>query len=125
MARESLKAYTTLKNMPDFLEYLNFASPLKYYSETNIASRPSKRKQGKLNLDDLRAVPYVGAWSQLKQNLPGYYGVGIAFQKIEEQGKWDDVNPEKQGTKVAAHYRFMVGPGRWSVGRWRQSSLYC
>ena len=62
-----------------------------YYAETNIGSRPSKRKSGKLNLDDLRAVPYVGSWSQLKQNLPGYYGVGLAFEKLEEAGKWEDL----------------------------------
>jgi phosphoenolpyruvate carboxylase len=91
LADESFQAYNTLKNMPDFLEYLNFASPLRYYGQANIGSRPSKRKPGKLNLDDLRAVPYVGSWSQLKQNLPGYYGVGAAFKKLEEAGKWQEL----------------------------------
>lgn len=91
LSDESYEAYNALKNDPDFLEYLNFASPLRYYAETNIGSRPSKRKPGKLNLNDLRAVPYVGAWSQLKQNLPGYYGVGIALEKMEAEGKWEAV----------------------------------
>ncbi|GAL86311.1 phosphoenolpyruvate carboxylase [Sporocytophaga myxococcoides] len=91
LSDESFKAYSTLKNDPNFLEYLNFASPLRYYAETNIGSRPSKRKAGKLNLNDLRAVPYVGAWSQLKQNLPGYYGVGTAFEKMEKAGRWKEV----------------------------------
>ncbi|MCF8225415.1 MAG: phosphoenolpyruvate carboxylase [Bacteroidales bacterium] len=92
LARESFNAYSHLKNKPLFLEYLNFASPLRYYSDTNIASRPSSRKTGKLNLEDLRAVPYVGAWSQLKQNLPGYYGVGTALEKLKNQGRWDEIN---------------------------------
>ena len=91
LADESFEAYKSLKNMPDFLEYLNYASPLKYYGQANIGSRPSKRTQGKLNLNDLRAVPYVGSWSQLKQNLPGYYGVGTAFKKLEDLGEWDSV----------------------------------
>jgi phosphoenolpyruvate carboxylase len=91
LSDESFDAYSVLKNNPDFLEYLNFASPLSYYAETNIGSRPSKRKSGKLNLNDLRAVPYVGAWSQLKQNLPGYYGVGTAFQKLEAAGRWGEI----------------------------------
>lgn len=91
LAQESYEAYNDLKTQPLFLEYLNFASPLRYYGEANIGSRPSKRKPGKLNLDDLRAVPYVGSWSQLKQNLPGYYGVGIAFQKLEERGQWEAI----------------------------------
>lgn len=91
LAVESYEAFNVLKENPDFLEYLNFASPLRYYAEANIGSRPSKRKAGKLNLNDLRAVPYVGAWSQLKQNLPGYYGVGIAFEKFADAGRWDEI----------------------------------
>src|SRR5690606_6273583 len=58
-----------------------------FYSETNIGSRPSKRKKGKMNMEDLRAIPFVGSWSQIKQNVTGYYGVGAALQKMEEQGK--------------------------------------
>ena len=92
LADESYKSFNVLKNDPNFLEYLNFASPLRYYAETNIGSRPSKRSNGgKLTLNDLRAVPYVGAWSQLKQNLPGYYGLGSAFEKMEKDGKWDEI----------------------------------
>ncbi|MDX5419144.1 MAG: phosphoenolpyruvate carboxylase [Hymenobacteraceae bacterium] len=88
LAEVSFEAYTELKNNPVFLEYLTFVSPLRYYGEANIGSRPSKRKAGKLNLDDLRAVPYVGAWSQLKQNLPGYYGVGRALETLHKRGHW-------------------------------------
>ena len=91
LANESFAAYNTLKKHPDFLEYLNYVSPLRYYAEANIGSRPAKRKSGQLNLDDLRAVPYVGAWSQLKQNVPGYYGVGMALEKLEAAGKWDEL----------------------------------
>jgi phosphoenolpyruvate carboxylase len=88
LAEVSYDAYSELKNHPVFLEYLNYVSPLRYYGEANIGSRPSKRKAGKLNLDDLRAVPYVGAWSQLKQNLPGYYGVGTALETLSQKGDW-------------------------------------
>ncbi|RNI28294.1 phosphoenolpyruvate carboxylase [Rufibacter immobilis] len=91
LAEVSYQAYNTLKNHPDFLEYLNYASPLRYYAEANIGSRPAKRKPGKLNLNDLRAVPYVGSWSQLKQNLPGYYGVGAAMEKLEAEGQWEAI----------------------------------
>ncbi len=92
LADAGYTAYNKLKNHPFFLEYLDHASPLRYYAEANIGSRPSKRNaSAKLNLNDLRAVPYVGAWSQLKQNVPGYYGVGSALQQLEEQGKWEAV----------------------------------
>ncbi len=92
MANEGFKAFNKLKLHPDFLDYLDFASPLRYYAQTNIGSRPSKRNAAaKLNLNDLRAVPYVGAWSQLKQNVPGYYGVGAALEALDKAGKWESV----------------------------------
>ncbi|MFT4016425.1 MAG: phosphoenolpyruvate carboxylase [Agriterribacter sp.] len=88
----SLDAYLELKNMPTFLEYLGHASPLRFYAETNIGSRPAKRgASGKLSLKDLRAIPFVGAWSQLKQNVTGYYGVGTAFKQLESEGRWDEI----------------------------------
>lgn len=85
LARNSFAAYMHLKNHPDFLEYLSAVSPLRFYAETNIGSRPSKRGLGKLTLKDLRAIPFVGAWSQIKQNVPGFYGVGSALQKMESE----------------------------------------
>jgi phosphoenolpyruvate carboxylase len=89
LAADSYKAYSTLKDHPYFLQYLNEVSPLRFYNETNIASRPSRRKSsGRLELKDLRAIPYVGAWSQLKQNVTGYYGVGKALQEMDKRGKW-------------------------------------
>lgn len=92
LAEESLRAYEDLKNRDAFLEYLSFASPLRFYAETNIGSRPAKRgASGKLTLKDLRAIPFVGAWSQLKQNVPGFYGVGTAMQKLDEAGKLDEI----------------------------------
>jgi len=92
LAEESYTAYTELKDHPYFLQYLNEVSPLRFYNETNIASRPTKRKSsGRLELKDLRAIPYVGAWSQLKQNVTGYYGVGKALQVLDKQGKWKEV----------------------------------
>ena len=92
LADDSYASYITLKEHPYFVEYLSQVSPLRFYAETNIGSRPAKRgASSKLSLNDLRAIPYVGAWSQLKQNVTGYYGVGIALKKMEEAGKWKQV----------------------------------
>jgi phosphoenolpyruvate carboxylase len=71
---------------------LSHISPLKFYSETNIGSRPAKRGgSSKLALKDLRAIPFVGAWSQLKQNVPGFYGVGTALQEMDKQKRFSEV----------------------------------
>jgi phosphoenolpyruvate carboxylase len=92
LANEGYKAYSALKNHPYFLRYLDDLSPLRFYSETNIASRPSKRNSSpRLEFADLRAIPYVGAWSQLKQNVTGYYGVGAAMQALDKKKKWSEV----------------------------------
>lgn len=87
LAQLSLKKYEALKNHELFLPFLEERSTLKYYGLANIGSRPSKRGSSTtLKFDDLRAIPFVGAWSQLKQNVPGFYGVGTALKAQEEQG---------------------------------------
>ena len=93
LARISFKAYSDLKNNPAFLDYLENVSPLKFFARTNIGSRPAKRggAMSKLTLSSLRAIPFVGAWSQMKQNVPGFYGVGTALGKVESEGKLGDV----------------------------------
>jgi len=84
----SFKKYDDLKNHPSFIPYLERKSTLKYYQKANIGSRPGKRGQKKeLTLKDLRAISFVGSWSQLKQNVPGYFGIGTALATLEEEGK--------------------------------------
>jgi phosphoenolpyruvate carboxylase len=90
LSEESYKAYIDLKDNPDFIEYLLHVSPLKFYSDTNIGSRPAKRGgSSKITLKELRAIPFVASWSQLKQGITGYYGVGAAMKKMEEEGKFE------------------------------------
>ncbi|MDR7212035.1 phosphoenolpyruvate carboxylase [Flavobacterium piscis] len=85
--------YLSFKNHPKFIPYLEKMSTLKYYSKTNIGSRPSKRsKSEQLDFADLRAIPFVGSWSQLKQNVPGFFGVGSALKHFEETDQWNKVN---------------------------------
>lgn len=85
--------YLSFKNHPKFIPYLEKMSTLKYYSKTNIGSRPSKRsKSEQLDFADLRAIPFVGSWSQLKQNVPGFFGVGTALKYFEDNNQWDKVS---------------------------------
>lgn len=92
LAETSYKAYVDFKQHPQFLPYLEKMSTLKYYAKTNIGSRPSKRSNSKeLNFSDLRAIPFVGSWSQLKQNVPGFFGVGTALKKYEDTDEFDKI----------------------------------
>ncbi len=88
LSEEGFKAYISLRDHPYLADYLLQVSPLRFYSETNIGSRPAKRGAASgLSLKDLRAIPFAGSWSQLKQNVTGYYGVGSALKRMEEKGK--------------------------------------
>ncbi|HKJ07094.1 MAG TPA: phosphoenolpyruvate carboxylase [Flavobacteriaceae bacterium] len=92
LANVSYNAYVDFKNHPKFLSYLQHMSTLKYYAKTNIGSRPSKRSKSKeFNFSDLRAIPFVGSWSQLKQNVPGFFGVGTALKQYEDNNDFDKV----------------------------------
>lgn len=92
MADESYSLFMALRKHPLFTEYLEKLSPLKLLSGANISSRPTKRNgDAPLKLEDLRAISFVTAWSQLKQNIPGFYGVGAALNKIKGEGHWDEV----------------------------------
>lgn len=92
LARISFEKYTALKNHPMFLPYLENKSTLKYYNMANIGSRPAKRgNQKKLELKDLRAIPFVGSWSQLKQNIPGFFGIGTAIKTLINEGKPEEL----------------------------------
>lgn len=92
LGRISHETYQQFKEHPLFLTYMQLFSPLNYYSKSNIASRPAKRGSGGgLRFEDLRAIPFVGSWSQLKQNVPGFFGVGTALQQMKEKGYWDDI----------------------------------
>ena len=92
VASLSYNAYKDFKAHPMFIPYLERMSTLPYYEKANIGSRPTKRgKSTSLQFEDLRAIPFVGSWSQLKQNVPGFFGLGIALQTIIDQGKIDDL----------------------------------
>ena len=92
LAQLGYEKYLSFKNHPKFIPYLEQMSTLNYYSKTNIGSRPSKRNSSdSLNFADLRAIPFVGSWSQMKQNVPGFFGVGTALKHFEASGEWEQV----------------------------------
>lgn len=84
MAKISLRSYLNLKNHPLFVDYLENATTLNFYGKLNIASRPARRKTNS-SFEDLRAIPFVSAWTQMKQNIPGFYGLGSALQELKQK----------------------------------------
>jgi len=92
LAEIGYNKYISFKNHPKFIPYLERMSTLNYYAKTNIGSRPSKRGKAEgLDFSDLRAIPFVGSWSHLKQNVPGFFGVGTALKHFEDNNKWEEI----------------------------------
>lgn len=93
LSKISYKKYEELKEHPQFIAYLEERTTVEYYGKANIGSRPSKRKKDSsgLQFKDLRAIPFVGSWSQAKQNVPGYFGFGTAIQEFKEQGRLSEL----------------------------------
>lgn len=115
LSRIGYAHYAALKAHPKFLPYLEQMSTLPYYAKTNIGSRPAKRNSdSRLDFNDLRAIPFVGSWSQLKQNVPGYYGVGTALKSFDDQGKWEQV---KQFYKRSLYFRTLLENSMMSLAK--------
>ena len=92
LADLGFQKYNSFKNHPKFLPYLEQMSTLKYFAKANIGSRPAKRNTtDAIEFADLRAIPFVGSWSQLKQNVPGFFGVGTALHHFEANDNWDEI----------------------------------
>ncbi|MEJ2760705.1 MAG: phosphoenolpyruvate carboxylase [Gammaproteobacteria bacterium] len=73
--------YRQLAEAPGLVDYYNAASPVNELSRMNIGSRPAKRFGAK-SLDDLRAIPWVFAWTQNRHHVPAWYGVGTAISEF-------------------------------------------
>jgi len=71
----SRAAYRALVEAPGFEDWFLEVSPLEELGRLRIASRPARRAKSR-RLEDLRAIPWVFAWSQMRLNLPGWYGMG-------------------------------------------------
>jgi len=79
----SLESYVQFISDPDLVAYFQAASPLEEISLLNIGSRPARRFGAK-SLADLRAIPWVFAWSQNRHAITGWYGVGSGLAKFLE-----------------------------------------
>lgn len=113
LAEEGYKSYLELKHHPKFVPYLEKVTPLSFFGDTNIGSRPVKRSATEgLKFEDLRAIPFVGSWAMMKQNIPGFYGVGSALKSLEQKGKGDALKALYQNSLF---FRTLLGNSMMSL----------
>ena len=115
LSKISYEKYLSFKNHEKFLLYLEKMSTIRYYAKTNIGSRPSKRntdESDKFKFEDLRAIPFVGGWSQLKQNVPGFFGLGSAIYIFQQK---DDISKVKRLYREVPFFRALVSNSMMSL----------
>jgi phosphoenolpyruvate carboxylase len=87
VARLAAVAYRrVVRSDPNFLRYFQAATPIIELGRLNIGSRPAKRHGGTIALENLRAIPWIFAWTQTRLHLPAWLGTGEALTTLFEEG---------------------------------------
>jgi phosphoenolpyruvate carboxylase len=117
ISERAYEAYRALvHDDPGFVDYFQQATPIDQIADLRIGSRPAKRTSGE-RLEDLRAIPWVFSWTQSRLGLPGWYGLGSAFQAyLQEQG------PEGEARLAEMHrewpfFRSLLENAQMGLGR--------
>ena len=93
--------YRSLVEREGFVQYFLSSTPLEELGDLNIGSRPARRAGGVAGIEQLRAIPWVFAWTQSRQIVPGWYGFGTAIEQAAFEGSLEELR------EMFARWRFL------------------
>ncbi len=124
IADRSRQAYRALIDDPKFWPAFVGRSPVLHIGELPIASRPVSRSGGEIRFENLRAIPWVFSWTQMRYNAPGWFGIGAAFEEFVMRDP-TMIESCRAAYRAPGHFRAFIdnaqqemARARLAVGKW-------
>jgi len=124
LGRRSMETYRQLIDDPSFWPWYTEVSPIAHISALPIASRPVARDSGAVHFETLRAIPWVFAWTQMRFNVPGWYGIGTALSEALNESQ-DTIGVLSRWYREWEFFRTLIDNAQQEMARARLIIARC